>query len=148
MVKNPPAVQETQVQSLGQEDPLEEEMATHASILAWRVPWTGYRPWGRRESDMILSVAVTAALTHDYCGHLPTREVTSFPLVGLQEPAFLEAPSSDRHTVGSQCMLSASVQKQAPVEGVNEPRSQALWFSVSEVKLRVSVVSQQASVRH
>ena len=63
MVKNPPAVQETQVQSLGQEDPLEEEMATHTSILAWRVPWTGYRPWGRRESDMILSVAVTAALT-------------------------------------------------------------------------------------
>ena len=40
MVKNPPAVQETQVQSLGQEDPLEEEMATHASILAWRIPWT------------------------------------------------------------------------------------------------------------
>ena len=40
MVKNPPAMQETQVQSLGQEDPLEEEMATHSSILAWRIPWT------------------------------------------------------------------------------------------------------------
>ena len=42
-VKNPPAVQETQemwVQSLGREDPLEEEMATHSSILAWRIPWT------------------------------------------------------------------------------------------------------------
>ena len=39
MVKNPPAVQETQVQSLGQEDPLEEGMATHSSILAWRMPW-------------------------------------------------------------------------------------------------------------
>ena len=40
-VKNPPAVQETQemwVQSLGREDPLEEEMATHSSILAWRIP--------------------------------------------------------------------------------------------------------------
>jgi len=34
-------VQETQVQSLGQEDPLEKEMATHSSILAWRIPWTG-----------------------------------------------------------------------------------------------------------
>ena len=43
MIKNPPANagdQETQVQSLGQEDPLEEGMATHSSILAWRIPWT------------------------------------------------------------------------------------------------------------
>ena len=40
MVKNLPAIQETQVQSLGQEDPLEEEMATYSSILAWRIPWT------------------------------------------------------------------------------------------------------------
>ena len=39
MVKNLPAVQKTQVQSLGQEDPLEKEMATHSSILAWRIPW-------------------------------------------------------------------------------------------------------------
>ena len=40
MVKNLPAMQETQVQSLGQEDPLEKESATHSSILAWRIPWT------------------------------------------------------------------------------------------------------------
>ena len=40
MVKNPPAMQETWVQSLGQEDSLEEGMATHSSILAWRIPWT------------------------------------------------------------------------------------------------------------
>ena len=39
-VKNLPAMQETQVQFLGQEDPLEKEMATHSSILAWRIPWT------------------------------------------------------------------------------------------------------------
>ena len=42
-VKKPPAMQETQemrVQFLGQEDPLEKEMATHSSILAWRIPWT------------------------------------------------------------------------------------------------------------
>ena len=38
MVKNLPAMQETWVQSLGQEDPLEKEMATHSSILAWRIP--------------------------------------------------------------------------------------------------------------
>ena len=40
MVKNLPAMQETQVQSLGQEDPLEKGMAVHSSILAWRIPWT------------------------------------------------------------------------------------------------------------
>ena len=40
MVKNLPAMLETQVQSLGQEDPLEKKLATHSSILAWRIPWT------------------------------------------------------------------------------------------------------------
>ena len=39
MVKNLPAMQETQVPSLGQEDPLEKVMATHFSILAWKIPW-------------------------------------------------------------------------------------------------------------
>ena len=40
MVKNLPTMQETQVQSLGWEDPLEKDMATHSSILVWRIPWT------------------------------------------------------------------------------------------------------------
>ena len=40
MVKNLPAMQETLVQLLGQEDPLEKEMGTHSSILTWRIPWT------------------------------------------------------------------------------------------------------------
>ena len=40
LVKNPPAMQETQVLSLDQEDPLEKEIATCCSILAWRIPWT------------------------------------------------------------------------------------------------------------
>ena len=40
MVKRLPAMWGTQVQSLGQEDPLEKEMATHSSILAWKIPWT------------------------------------------------------------------------------------------------------------
>ena len=47
-VKNSPAMQETQVQSLGQEDFLKDEMATHSSFLAQRIPWTeepGYSPW-------------------------------------------------------------------------------------------------------
>ena len=49
MVKNLPAMQETQVQSLGWEDPLEKGMATHSSILAWRVPW-------KEESDGLQSM--------------------------------------------------------------------------------------------
>ena len=40
MVKHLPAMRETQVQSLGREDPLEKETATHSSILAWKIPWT------------------------------------------------------------------------------------------------------------
>ena len=50
MVKNPPAMQNTQVQSLGQEDPLEKGMATHSSILAWRIPWTE-EPGGLQQID-------------------------------------------------------------------------------------------------
>ena len=45
MVKNLPAMQETWVRSLGQEDPLEEGMATHTSILAWEIPWTEELGW-------------------------------------------------------------------------------------------------------
>ena len=48
LVKNVPAMQEMQeiwVQSLGWEDPLEQEMATHSSILAWEIPWGSYSPW-------------------------------------------------------------------------------------------------------
>ena len=52
MVKNSPAMQEAWVQSLGWEDPLEEGMATHSSILAWRIPWIEKPgPWGHKESD-------------------------------------------------------------------------------------------------
>ena len=56
MVKRLPAMWETRVQSLGQEDPLEKRMATHSSILPWRIPWTeepvGYSPRGRKETRL------------------------------------------------------------------------------------------------
>ena len=57
MVKNLPAMQKTWVQPLGWEDPLEKGMATHSSILDWRIPWTEepgrlYSPWGLKEFDM------------------------------------------------------------------------------------------------
>ena len=52
-----PAMQDTWIQSLGQKDPLEEGMATHSSILAWRIPWTevpgSYSPWGSHELSQI-----------------------------------------------------------------------------------------------
>ena len=55
LVTNPPAMQETLVQFLGWEDPLQKEVATHSSILAWIIPWTGnlvgYSPWDHKESD-------------------------------------------------------------------------------------------------
>ena len=56
MVKNLPAMQETQIQSLRWEGPLEKEVATHSSILAWRIPWTEepgrLQSMGTQESDM------------------------------------------------------------------------------------------------
>ena len=57
-------MQETKVRSPGQEDPLKEKMATHSSILAWRIPWTeepdGFlmSPGGRKESDMTEKLSV------------------------------------------------------------------------------------------
>ena len=55
MVKNLPAMQEMWVQSLGREDPLEEEMASHSNIFAWKIPWTeepgGQQSKGSKESN-------------------------------------------------------------------------------------------------
>ena len=62
--KRMPAMQETWVQSLGQEEPLEKGMATHSSILAWRIPWTeepGGSPWSGKESDMTERLTPTSA---------------------------------------------------------------------------------------
>ena len=83
MVKNPPAKQETQVQSLGQEDPLEKEMATHSSILAWRSPWTsppeepgGLQFMGSQKSWARLSVCVCVLVTR-LCSTL--HDLMDFP---------------------------------------------------------------------
>ena len=75
MVKNPPAnAGDTGYMSLipGWENPLEEEMATHASVLVWRIPWTeepvGYSPWGPKELDM---TECTHTHTHTHAQPLP-----------------------------------------------------------------------------
>ena len=70
-VKNVPAVQETQVPSLGWEDPLEKKMASHSSILAWRIPWTeepgGLQSLGSQEVDTTEQLTLT--LNSQRLGH-------------------------------------------------------------------------------
>ena len=67
-VKNLPVMRETQVRSLGREEPLEKEMAPHSSILAWRTPWTeepgGLQPMGLQESDTTEQLHFTSAYVH------------------------------------------------------------------------------------
>ena len=70
MVKNLPSTRESQVPSLGQKDPLQKGMATHLSILAWRIPWTeesgDLRPWGCKELDMTEWLTLPTAPTFSY----------------------------------------------------------------------------------
>ena len=70
MVKNLPAVQETWVQSLGRENPLEKDMATHSSILALRILCTeslvGYSPWGCKELNTNVQLTDTHTHTHTH----------------------------------------------------------------------------------
>ena len=70
MVKNSPTNARDVGSILDQEDPLEEEMATHSSILAWRIPWTeepaGCSPWGRKESDMSEATKKGTAVQFSY----------------------------------------------------------------------------------
>ena len=67
--KNPSAMQETWVQFLGQEDPLEKEMATHSSILAWEIPWTeepgGYSPWGPKSRTGLATKPPLTSISYD-----------------------------------------------------------------------------------
>jgi len=63
MVKNLPAIWETWVWSLGQEDPLEQEMATHSSMLAWRIPWTE-EPGGLQSIELDMIECLTLPLSH------------------------------------------------------------------------------------
>ena len=74
MVNNLPAMQKAQVLSLGVEDPLEKEMATHSSTLAWRIPWTeepgGLQSMGPKESDMTESLT----LSRTHFSHTTGRE--------------------------------------------------------------------------
>ena len=71
VVKNLPTMWETWVWSLDQEEPLEREMATHSSILAWRIPWieepAGLHPWGRKELDPTEQLTRTFSTASKFC---------------------------------------------------------------------------------
>ena len=73
MVKCLPAMWETQVQSLSQEDPLEKEMATHSSTLAWKShgqrSLVGYSPWGRKELDTTERLSLPLESIISFCSH-------------------------------------------------------------------------------
>ena len=91
VVRNTPAMQETWVQSMDQEDPLEKEMATHPSVLAWEIPWTeesgGLQSMGSQRSQTWLW------LNHNNTDSLPSkRRVSSLPEIPCL--ALFTAPSS------------------------------------------------------
>ena len=85
--------EEMPVQSLGQEDPLEEEKATHSSILAWRIPWT-------EESGGLQSMG-SQRVGHDWaneCTHTQLPSYVPLSLSSLPSPVFLNAWVSSAHT--------------------------------------------------
>ena len=94
-------MQETQVQSLGQEDPLEKEKTTYSSILAWRIPWMedleGYSPWGHKRVRHYLVtkqqqskgvVAVEADIQHSSLKQIQNYKNHLLPLIGILTVGF------------------------------------------------------------
>ena len=96
-VKNPPAMQENQVRSLGREDPLEKGMATHSSILAWRIPWTeepgglqsmglqGVGHYGATKHACTLSwdlsLEISVARVHSLNYHIPFKALAALNIL-------------------------------------------------------------------
>ena len=127
-VKNPPAVQETQkiqIQFLGREDPLEEAMVTHSSILTWKIQWTeepgGCSPWGHKESDKTEGLRVSARThthTHTYTHTLRMQKGTlihtCFPPL-TQSCVFLPIMSI-RFWLGHDCLCQRP--KKIPLEPI------------------------------
>ena len=110
-------MQETRIWSLDWQDPLEEGMATHSSILAWRIPWTeepgGYSPWGRRESDtterahLELTGGQSRILPHSFCwrSNLPTLSVPRGKCWSVLVHRSLLALFHSRASLPSKCLF-------------------------------------------
>ena len=84
--KNQPAMQETWIQSLGQEDPPEKRMATHSGVLSWRTPGTeepdSYSPWGHKESDTTEWLTNTLIVICIYCYDIIQSIFTALTMLG------------------------------------------------------------------
>ena len=100
MVKNLPAMQETQVQPLGPEEPLEEGMATHSSILAWRIPWA--------EEPSGLQSLGSQRVEHDWVTK-HTHTHTHIP--GCGENSVSWSVKSTKHAIGTQKILLLSLKQ-------------------------------------
>ena len=81
-VKNPPTIQETRVQSLGQEDPLEKGMVTHSSILAWKIQWTE-EPGGLQSTGVSKSQTWLKRLSVHVPMQTYTKKLISFKTIHL-----------------------------------------------------------------
>ena len=99
IVKNLPAMQETGVRSLGQKNPLEKEMATHSSILAWRIAWTE-EPGGLRSMELQESDCATLTLHFKLMYPLEWGRATHSSILAWRI-AWTEKPSR-LHSIGSQ----------------------------------------------
>ena len=91
MVRSLPAMQETWVRSLGWEDPLEKDRATHSSILAWKIPWTEepgrlHSPWGRKGHDFTFTFfrKLTNLVINRTGSYLSRKERKVYTKVGRQ----------------------------------------------------------------
>ena len=113
MVKNSPLVQETWVRSLGGKDPLEKEMATHSSILAWKIPWTegpgGWQSVGLKSWTWLSDQAHTCRVTLKDSG-LPAQG-TWCPKRGIWRPTEMCARTSSRDHWGRDWGDASSSQR-------------------------------------
>ena len=100
MVKNLPAKRKAQVQSLGQEDPLEESMETHPGILAWRIPWTE-EPGG-------LQSMRSQRVRHDRATLIALSSILEYPLLTKQGFLFFFSFAAVKHLVISQSIFKLS----------------------------------------
>ena len=90
MVKHLPAMRETWVQSLGREDALEEEMATHSSTLAWTIPWT-------EEPGRLQSMGFTKSQTFSLEKEMATHSsILTWRIPWMEEPSRLQSMGSQR----------------------------------------------------
>ena len=134
-VKHLPPMREPRVRSLGQEDPLEKDMAIHSSTISWKIPWTerlvGYSPWGRKESDTTVRLH---SLTHS-------------PALGdARESAFLPQDSipcrlNDRAEISS----SQGLYSCDPVCVWSKHLCMGLAFLKAEISNRIKDLSSQFS---